>query len=163
MPLSEPRRLDPWTQIVPTVDGLVLFYRGDTRAAATGRIIDGALTELKSFTGFDLWSHVVSTSDGTLLFYNTGTGAAVAGTLDTDGNYSDRQNLALDPGWEMIVPTTNGLLLFYRRTSSATEAVVGKIDEFGAFSNVARSTGWSGGPGSCRCARGDRDRRCCIL
>ena len=60
MPLSEPRRLDPWTQIVPTVDGLVLFYRGDTRAAAPGGSSTGRSRTLKSFTGFDLWSHVVS-------------------------------------------------------------------------------------------------------
>lgn len=132
--LSEPRRLDFWSHVVHAADGLVLFYRGDG-AAATGRIVDGALQELKSFTGFDPWTHVVATSDGMLLFYNAGTGAAVTGRLDPDGNYGDLRNLALDPGWKTIVPTTNGLVLFYRTTPSGAEAVVGQIDDQGAFAD----------------------------
>ena len=142
--LSEPRLLDPWVHIVPTVNGLVLFYGANTATAATaatGLITpEGAFRDLKSLEGFDQWSHVVSTSDGILLFYNQGTGAAVTGKIvDAEGNYADLQNVTLDRGWHQIVPTTNGLLLFYRATpGSAPEAVVGRINpSTGVYGDVS--------------------------
>ena len=147
VPKSEPRRLDLWSHVVPTVNGLVLFSLADQGTAATVRISpEGALTDLKGFTGFDPWTHIVSTSDGILLFYNGGTGAAVTGRIDEEGNYTDLRNTTLDRGWSHIVPTTNGLVLFYRATSSP-EAVVGRINpESGAFNDVSVVNGlerWS--------------------
>jgi hypothetical protein len=92
--LSEPRLLDFWSHIVPTVNGLVLFYRrADPSSAATGLITpDGAFRDLKSLVGFDQWSHVVSTSDGILLFYNEGGGTF---TITNDSVMMQR---ALGPG-----------------------------------------------------------------
>jgi hypothetical protein len=137
--LSEPRRLDLWSHIVPTVDGLVLFSLADQGTAATGRITpEGAFQDLKSYTGFDPWTQIISTSDGILLFYNSATGAAVTGTIDAEGNYVDLRNITLDRGWGQIVPTTNGLVLFYR---GPAEAVVGRIDAQGAYVDVALVNG----------------------
>ena len=67
--LSEPRLLDFWSHIVPTVNGLVLFYGADTgrSRAMTGLITPEGAPGIKNFTGFDPWAHVVSTSDGILL------------------------------------------------------------------------------------------------
>src|SRR4051812_42815007 len=52
--LSEPRRLDLWSHVVPTANGLVLFSLADKGIAATGRIThEGAIQDLQGFTGFD--------------------------------------------------------------------------------------------------------------
>jgi hypothetical protein len=145
VPLSEPRRLDYWSHVVPTIDGLVLFSLADEGIAATARLSpEGAFQDLKGFTGFDPWTHIVSSSDGVLLFYNAGTGAAVTGTLDAEGNYTDRQNLSLDPEWQQIVPAANGHVLFYRFASPASVAAVGRIDPNGAFADVAPINGLEG-------------------
>ena len=53
--LSEPRLLDPWSHIVPTVNGLVLFYgpyAATAATAATGLITpEGAFRDLKRLDG----------------------------------------------------------------------------------------------------------------
>lgn len=141
--LGEPRRLDFWTHIVPTADGLVLFYRSDNGVAATGRITRlGAIEDLKGFTDFDPWTQIVCTSDGILLFYNRETGAALTATVDEDGNCQALRNLSLDRGWGLVVPTTNGLLLFYRPAGPTTEAAVGRVDpRTGAFFDVSSVNG----------------------
>jgi len=140
---SEPRILDFWTHIVPTLNGLVLFYHAGTGMAAAGRITpEGAYADLKGFTGFDPWTHIVPTSDGILLFYNRETGVAVTGSIDGLGNFADLRNVTLDPGWDIIAPTTNGLLLFYRFTASGAAAVVGRVDaSSGAYSDKSLVNG----------------------
>ena len=144
---------DVWTHIVPTSNGLVLFYFGKHIDSGTGKVVtgrvgdDGSYVDLKSYTGFDPWSHIVSTSDGILLFYNSSTGVAVTGRIDADGNYADLRTATFDLGWRLIVPTTNGLVLFYRGHPgdvSKVEAVVGRIDAQGAYTDVSLVRGLDG-------------------
>jgi hypothetical protein len=119
--LSEPYLFDYWTNIVPTHDGLVLFYDATTGKAATGRIdVHGGYRDLNNYAGFDPWTHIVSTSNGVLLFYNLYTGAAGAGQVDANGNYSDLRNYPrYDLGWTQIAPTADGFVLFYSANTGA--------------------------------------------
>ncbi len=112
--LREPFQLDFWTHIVPTADGLVLFYNAYTGLAATGRFgTDGSFTDLATFPGFDPWTQILAAADGTLLFYNTTTGAGASGRVEPDGNFVNLFSAFLGPA-TAFVATRDGRVLVFR-------------------------------------------------
>jgi hypothetical protein len=123
---------DPWSHVVPTHSGLVLFYQMGTGQVTTGRVQpDGSFHNLRDYTGFDrTWYHIVSTSDGILLFYNSAAGALVLGRVDENGNYAGIRSRAFQGGLRLI-PTTNGRVLFYNPQTGLSS--FGRFDARGAF------------------------------
>lgn len=116
--LQEPFLLDFWTHIVPTADGLVLFYHRDTRLAATGRFgTDGVFTDLGTFPGFDDWTHIHAGADGTLLFYNTTTGAAASGRVEPNGTFVNLFSAFLGQA-NSFVPTRDGRIVVFRASGA---------------------------------------------
>ena len=86
---------DPWTHIVSTSDGILLFYHTQTGAAATGKIVDaeGNYADLQSVTLDRGWQQIVPTTNGLLLFYRATAGSApeaVVGRINpSTGVYGD--------------------------------------------------------------------------
>jgi uncharacterized membrane protein YbhN (UPF0104 family) len=63
---------DPWSQIVATTDGTLLFYNSSTGAAGTGRIdANGNYSDLQFFN-LGMAAHIVPTTTGGVVIFRGG-------------------------------------------------------------------------------------------
>lgn len=133
-----------WTHGTGAGFNTVLFYRGDTGEAATGRIeaspAGGAThfewvprTTYRFGTG---WTHVVGTFNGGILFYNRITGKGISGYLDDFANWHRTSPTLFDlgVGWTHVVGAGGRGLLFYHKTTG--KAVGGFLTAAGAWTKT---------------------------
>ena len=129
---------------MPTTDGLVLFYDGNTGKAVTGRVqADGSYQDLNNVKvplSFDSPQEIVASSDGILLSYSPSEGFET-GRLSANGNYVHLLTYkAYKQEWTHIVPTHDGLVLFYNAVTR--KAATGRVQADGSFQFLNNYTGF---------------------
>src|SRR5262245_57918184 len=128
-------------RLAPSANSLVLFYNSLTGVAETGRVTDGAFTDLQVYGGFAPWTHVAGVGGSEVLFFDANSGTAETGRVAADGTFTDRQVYAGFASWTHVTGVGDGLALFYNATTGTAET--GRVDADGSFTDLQVYTGFA--------------------
>lgn len=141
----------PWTHIVLTSNGYVLFYCADTDTMYRARLDEsGVLTQpfpsSLSAVGGGPWSHVTAGTDGRVYFYKSSTGALLTTCFEDDGTFVRRPGptSAAGAGWSHVVAIGDGTLFLYNSARGAAElGIVDVALRFRTLQRLALDAGWT--------------------